>query len=526
MRVKAKINCLLLGNGFLLLAALAFAEFRGIVQDAQYNFLFTHDVAQVESARQMQVTFKKQVQAWKDILIRGSDPANLEKYSKEFSSLEKQVDESASALESSLADHELQQTVSSFANAHAQLGQKYRAGLIAFQASKGKDVAAVDALVKGQDRAPTDLIDGLVDSLKKKSAADQARLIDSAASTRRIIMVWAFIALVGSLLIARYLTGWITVGIQGALDRAEAIARGDLTGKELTVSSKDELGDLATAFNTMQDKLRNMITSVAENAQQVANASEEFSAVSQQITSNSEETSAQANVVSSATEQVNRNLQTVATGAEEMSATIQGIAKSATESARVAGVAVKTAESTNVSISKLGVSSAEIGQVVKVITSIAQQTNLLALNATIEAARAGEAGKGFAVVANEVKELAKQTARATEDISQKIAAIQMDTKGAVDAIASIGAVIDQLNGISTTIATAVEEQSATTNEMSRNVTEAARGSNEISQNISGVAQAAQGTSSNAHESMKAAQSLAKMSTELRSLVEQFKVTAN
>jgi len=286
MRVKAKINCLPLGNGFLLLAALAFAEFRGIVQDAQYNFLFTHDVAQVESARQMQVTFKKQVQAWKDILIRGSDPANLEKYSKEFSSLEKQVDESASALESSLADHELQQTVSSFANAHAQLGQKYRAGLIAFQASKGKDVAAVDALVKGQDRAPTDLIDGLVDSLKKKSAADQARLIDSAASTRRIIMVWAFIALVGSLLIARYLTGWITVGIQGALDRAEAIARGDLTGKEITVSSKDELGDLATAFNTMQDKLRNMITSVAENAQQVANASEEFSAVSQQITSN------------------------------------------------------------------------------------------------------------------------------------------------------------------------------------------------------------------------------------------------
>jgi methyl-accepting chemotaxis protein len=163
--------------------------------------------------------------------------------------------------------------------------------------------------------------------------------------------------------------------------------------------------------------------------------------------------------------------------------------------------------------------------VIKVITSIAQQTNLLALNATIEAARAGEAGKGFAVVANEVKELAKETAKATEDIGRKIEAIQTDTKAAVEAITSISAVINQVNDISSTIATAVEEQNATTNEMSRNVSEAAHGSGEITSNIAGVAEAADNTSRGAGDTQKAAQQLVSTSAELRRLVDQFKITS-
>ena len=244
------------------------------------------------------------------------------------------------------------------------------------------------------------------------------------------------------------------------------------------------------------------------------------------FTANSEETSAQAHVVSTATDQVNKNLQTVATGAEEMSSTINEISKNASEAARVAGEAVKTAGATNATVGKLGESSAEIGKVIKVITSIAQQTNLLALNATIEAARAGEAGKGFAVVANEVKELANQTAKATEDISQKIAAIQEDTKGAVEAIGSISGVINKINDISGIIATAVEEQSATTNEMTRNVAEAAKGSGEITHNITGVAQAANNTSASVAEAQKATEQLAQMSTQLRQLVEQFKINSD
>jgi len=300
---------------------------------------------------------------------------------------------------------------------------------------------------------------------------------------------------------------------------------GDLT-RTVDANGKDEIAAVARYFNQFVEKLRDMIVAISENAQHVASASEQLSASSQQITANSEETSAQARVVSDAGERVNHNLQTLATGAEEMSSTINEIAKNANEAARVASEAVATAEATNATVGKLGESSAEIGKVIDVITSIAQQTNLLALNATIEAARAGEAGKGFAVVANEVKELAKQTAHATEEIGQKITVIQANTTGAVEAIGSIRGVIDKIHHISGVIATAVEEQSATTNEMSRNVGEAAKGAGEISSNISGVAEAAQSTSNSVNEAQKATEHLAGMSQQLRELVGRFQVNAS
>lgn len=303
------------------------------------------------------------------------------------------------------------------------------------------------------------------------------------------------------------------------------LSEGDLT-RRIQLDSEDEVGQMARALNTTVDKIGSTIQAISQESNTLATASEEFSSTSQQISANSEETTAQANSVSAATQEVNRSLQTVATGAEEMSATIKDIAKNATEASKVAQSAVSMAQETNATVAKLGASSAEIGQVLKVITAIAQQTNLLALNATIEAARAGEAGKGFAVVANEVKELAKQTAKATEDVSAKILAIQEDTKASVDAIGTISGIVGQINDISNTIAVAVEEQSATTNEMTRSVSEAAKGSGAITENIQGMTQAAQSTSSSALESQKAAQELAKMSTQLRNLVEQFKLEGN
>jgi methyl-accepting chemotaxis protein len=187
----------------------------------------------------------------------------------------------------------------------------------------------------------------------------------------------------------------------------------------------------------------------------------------------------------------------------------------------VATTAVQIADKTNVTVAKLGESSAEIGKVIKVITSIAGQTNLLALNATIEAARAGDAGRGFAVVANEVKELAKETARATEEIGRTIEAIQSDTRGVVEAIRQIGAIIDQINDYQGTIASAVEEQTATTNEMSRNLVGVARGSAEIAENITALAEAAEGTSRGAADTLKSSEDAARMATELQKLVSRF-----
>jgi len=361
-------------------------------------------------------------------------------------------------------------------------------------------------------------------SLQEKVLKDDTVALDAVSNA----MIWTLavatlFALVVEVVVALFVSRQISHATSSVLHQAEAIAAGDLSREQVPVTTLDELGDLTKAINQMHGKLRQVIQSIAENSQNVANASEEFSSVSQQITANSEETSAQANAVSAATEEVNRNLQTVATATEEMSASISEIAKNATEAAKVAASAMTTANETNTIVSKLGESSAEIGQVIKVITSIAQKTDLLALNATVEAARAGEVGAGFAVVANEVKELAKQTSTATEDISRKIEAIQTDTKAAVQAISAISGIISQVNQISGTIAAAVEEQSATTSEMSRNLTEAAKGAGEVGQNIHGVAQAAQNTSQGATDSLKAAQQLAKMSTQLRGLVEQFRL---
>jgi methyl-accepting chemotaxis protein len=415
-------------------------------------------------------------------------------------------------------------------NEESSIAQKYLSAIDAVSQAVTHDSSSLAAtteqclaIYKELDEKIEDTGDQLEQSAKQTELSATKKAVRATRAIFSICGISLLILFLGSFALVRTITQSLKRLTQMIQNIAEG--EGDVTKRLQTAGglSHDELGEVSRLFNLFMDKLQEILRGVSAHTSKLAIASHELLDANHQITAISGETAVQSNSVSRATQQVTQNLQSLSAGAGEMTLTIQNIAANTNEAAKVAGSAVTAAQAANTTVAKLGQSGAEIGVVIKVITSIAQQTNLLALNATIEAARAGEAGKGFAVVANEVKELAKQTAQATEDISRKITAIQVDTKDAVSVIARVSGVINQINNISASIAAAVEEQSATTNEMTRNASEAAAGAGDISRNIEGVTKTAEDTLKRAQESQKAAQELASIATELSALMRRFKI---
>ncbi|TIC87524.1 methyl-accepting chemotaxis protein [Nocardioides sp. GY 10113] len=382
-------------------------------------------------------------------------------------------------------------------------------------------VAANDEVMSPLTTTMTESSDALT-ALERSDAAEAASAVRDTYQTNRLV-VWALLAI--GLVLSLGLGWWVSAALSRRVATVkhvvDALAEGDLT-RRAGIDAQDEVGQMAASLDLATESLRVLLEKVMTSADTVATSSGDLSATSQQIAAGAEETSVQAVLVSEAAEEVSRNVATVAAGAEQMGASIREIAVSAAEAARVAAEAVSTVEVTNETVAKLGISSREIGKVVNDITAIAEQTSLLALNASIEAARAGQAGQGFAVVAGEVKQLAQQTARATEDIARRVETIQVDAGGAVEAMGEIAGVIGSISDYQTMIAAAVEEQTATTSDMSRSVAEASLGTGEIAQNVTGVSAAAETTTRALTQAHAAVDALAELAGSLRTSVGQFR----
>ncbi|PPK92604.1 methyl-accepting chemotaxis protein [Kineococcus xinjiangensis] len=392
-------------------------------------------------------------------------------------------------------------------------------------ASRANDLDAVRAVrdaeflpaMQAASKATEDLM-VIERSAGAQLAAEAQETYESARTTTLVVLAAGILAAVA---LGLFMARLITVPLAQAVRGLRALEQRDLT-VTVGITSKDEIGQMAQALDAAVTGLRTTMNGLAENALSLAGASQELSAVSTQLGAGAQESSERATSASAAAEQVNAGVQTLSASSEEMGISIQEIASSAGRAAGVAQHAKSVAEGTTGQVEALGRATSEISTVVALITSIAEQTNLLALNATIEAARAGDAGKGFAVVASEVKELAQQTGRATEDITARIAALQASSTQVADAIRDIHDVITQVDSYSLTIASAVEEQSATTTEMSRHIDDAAGGSADIARTVSGVAQVAESTAEAARATNDAAGDLARLASDLSGVVGTFR----
>ena len=420
-------------------------------------------------------------------------------------------------------------------------------------AQQGASAEEIDRAVKIDDAAALAALDVLSEELRlaRQGAAGQVygkvRSLNNFALIAALVLGLTQVAVILGFLLAN--RRWLVAPMEALSASMRALSEGDSAADVPGTDRGDELGEMAQAVLVFKDNLiHNAELTREQDAQRLAgerraeriatliggfdgkvsdmldavsSAAGELEKTAQFMSSTAEEASGQAAAVATASDQAAANVQTVAATAEQLSSSIAEIGRQVGQSTEIAANAVSETEGTNQTVQGLASAASKIGEVVVLINDIAGQTNLLALNATIEAARAGEAGKGFAVVAQEVKNLANQTAKATEEISQQISAIQEESGSAVGAIDRIRRVVNEINDISITVATAVEEQGASTREIARNVQQAARGTQEVNANIAGVTEAAGRTGSAANQVLASSGALSQQAESLRREVDAF-----
>jgi methyl-accepting chemotaxis protein len=551
--VRGKILALFAICTFFMLAAAAagFWQFYLSLRTFQQDVAISQNNA--IAVEVMEADFKKQVQEWKDTLLRGKKPDALNKHWDNFQQRERDVSQEAERLTSSIVDPQAAQLVAQFMSAHKSMGEAYRRG---FQQFKDHDFDSTvgDNAVAGIDRAPTELLTQAKERLVSLAATGMKEANDNAhRSTWMTIVLLSVVSVVAIAVFLIAIQKGISRPLTNVIGIVTALSQGDTDVEVSGQQRRDEIGQVAKALQVFKD---NMIetarlrgeqeelkqrsdsekkavlgkladdfeSAVGEIVRTVSSASTELEAAATTLSNAADTTQKLSASVAAASEQASANVQSVASASEEMTSSITEIGRQVQESTRIANAAVEQAQKTDERITKLSQLASRVGDVTQLITTIAEQTNLLALNATIEAARAGEAGKGFAVVAQEVKALAAQTGKATNEISGQIAEMQSATQDSVVAIKEIGGTIAQISKIASVIAAAVEEQGATTQEISRNVQQAAAGTSQVASSVTDVNRGAGETGAASSQVLSSAQSLANESNRLKLEMDRFLAT--